>query len=850
MMDDSATQADEIESHWKLPIQGQQQLDNTLVAPPIDKRLDRRRQKQPEGTAQRDEQRFRDFAQALSDWLWEINTDYRLTWLSQEDKPSRRNPLHQYGKTLEEVIDTDANQQQWQRYCKALAQRNTFRDLEFCKQTIDGLVWYRLSGVPIYDDSGVFQGYRGVGVDITDSHTLRQQAEEANNRFRNAIEAFAGTFALYDTNDRLIAYNQEYANKHTFLGNALSQNPTFEQCLRTQLAKGLITEAQGREEEWLQERLHRFHYPQGPFELKKSNELWLQVREQRLPNGYLLALGIDITDLKKTEHALRKSEARFKDFAETAADWFWESDPDLCLSYLSERYQALTGDSPERIIGNRLLSACAERLMSPEQQTRFANALQTQQPFDGVELIYSCAGQEERYFLLSGKPYYDDDGQFLGYRGAGSNVTENKRAEIALTEERSQLAQRVKERTAELQKANEELAQAMRAKDTFLAGMSHELRTPLNAIMGLTEMLQLETQNHLSSAHQHMLKTVYSSSQHLLELINDVLDLAQVGAGEMKLALTEVSIDDVCQAAVQLIKPSADKKNLSVIPFFDPMLGKLHADERRLKQILVNLLSNAVKFTPHNGSIGLEVQGDTEMVRFIVSDTGIGISTDGMKRLFKPFVQLDSRITREYGGTGLGLSLVYHMVEMHGGSISVESAVGAGSHFIVSLPRESSSYKYHTLTSSTDHKAIYPQAVATLETTPTAAEHGLILIAEDNEENAFIFTNYLQSKGYQTIRVSNGADAITQAQQHLPNLILMDIQMPNMDGLEAIRRLRAEARFGKIPIIALTALAMPGDRERCLSAGANEYLSKPIRLQRLGEVIQAQLKPNRLVISN
>jgi CheY-like chemotaxis protein len=284
------------------------------------------------------------------------------------------------------------------------------------------------------------------------------------------------------------------------------------------------------------------------------------------------------------------------------------------------------------------------------------------------------------------------------------------------------------------------------------------------------------------------------------------------------------------------IKQTAQKKQIKVFSTFDDNVNVIRADERRLKQILVNLLSNAVKFTPEGGQVGLEVAGDEAqgVAHFTVWDTGIGIAKEEMEWLFKPFVQIDSSLSRQHEGTGLGLSLVYRLTEMHGGSVAVRSKTGAGSRFTVSLPwpeeSKGTEKQGHKRTEEVDEVPPLSRTLAPL-----------LLLAEDNEANIVTFTSYLQPGGYQIIVARNGVEAIERAREAKPNLILMDIQMPGMDGLEAIHRLRADAELATIPIIALTALAMPGDRERCLKAGANEYLSKPVSLKGLTEMIEEQL---------
>jgi PAS domain S-box-containing protein len=448
----------------------------------------------------------------------------------------------------------------------------------------------------------------------------------------------------------------------------------------------------------------------------------------------------------------------------------------------------------------------------------------------------------------------------LLYQQAQGEIAERQRAEAALEEERALLARRVAERTADLSAANAELARAARLKDEFLASMSHELRTPLNAVLGLSEALQEEVYGPLSERQHKSLRTIEESGRHLLALINDILDVSKVEAGKLELEIGPVSVESVCQASLGLIKQAAHKKRLKVSSSFDSAVEILQADQRRLKQILVNLLSNAVKFTPEGGEVGLEVVGDAEreVAHFTVWDTGIGILSEEMGRLFQPFVQLDSSLSRQYTGTGLGLALVRRLTELHGGGVSVGSEVGQGSRFTVSLPwqgpvlsraRPEPGRRVEG-SAGTVEPVAEPEPVeagtslAGAAAQRPAVERPLILLAEDNEDSIATFSDYLLAKGYRVVVARDGAEAIERVREERPELILMDIQMPGMDGLEATRHIRADAAqsVATVPIIALTALAMPGDRERCLEAGADEYLSKPVSLRELVRAIEVQLR--------
>lgn len=412
---------------------------------------------------------------------------------------------------------------------------------------------------------------------------------------------------------------------------------------------------------------------------------------------------------------------------------------------------------------------------------------------------------------------------------------------LEATYESKTLEEELQRELDERKRTEAALAQALRARDDFLANMSHELRTPLNAILGQTEILQIGIHGAVNDRQHRALKTIEESGSHLLSLINDILDLAKMEATYTELELQLVDVPTVAEAALRLIRDLAHRKNIQVHAIFNPHLPPLRADERRLKQILLNLLSNAVKFTLDGGEIGLIIQCNAEkqVMRFIVWDTGIGIEPEQQERLFLPFVQVDSSLARSYDGTGLGLALVKRIVTLHGGNVRVRSRVGKGSQFIVELPvtppvtaaRQSAPAKIDDVPLvSLPHNVL------------VSAESPLILIAEDNPLNIEVLTDVLDHEGYRTIVAHNGREAITMAQQYNPNLILMDIQMPIMDGLEAIGHLRNDMALRHTPIIALTGLAMQGDQERCLQAGADDYLSKPIGLNQLKNTLFTHLQ--------
>ena len=438
------------------------------------------------------------------------------------------------------------------------------------------------------------------------------------------------------------------------------------------------------------------------------------------------------------------------------------------------------------------------------------------------------------------------DGELVGAVVNFSDVSERRQAEMALrlahdalAQERALLTERVRERTTELDLANAELGRTARAKDEFLAAMSHELRTPLTSILGLSETMGDGLLGALSPQQAKAAFTIHENGAHLLELINDILDMSRVASGRMTLRLDQVPVNQLWDACLRLIRPPVTAKGLRLETRLDPAVQLVHGDSRRLKQMLINLLGNAVKFTPEGGTIGLDVMGEADhrQVRIRVWDTGIGIPADQLERLFKPFVQIDSRLSRQHGGTGLGLALAYGMAQLHGGTIEVGSAVGKGSHFDLILPWNPQAQKGVKVREETVTEEAGPP------TQPLAPAR--VLLAEDNADNLEMVSNYLRLLGFEVHTAQDGLEVVARARACRPDIIIMDVQMPELDGLEATRRLRADPTLRRTPIIALTALAMPGDRERCLDAGMDDYLSKPLGLSELHKSLTSWIKRTR-----
>ena len=673
----------------------------------------------------------------------------------------------------------------------------------------------------------------------------------------------------------------------------------------------------------------------------------------------------DITDLVLAEEKLRQSQMRLDLAVKGANAGLWDWHIPSAELVINSRWAEMLGYSVAEL--EPVTIQIWERLCHPDDLV--ANRRQLELHFAGESDFYEIETRmlhkngEWVWVLTSGQvTEWDSQGHPLRMNGTHINITRRKQAEQALaaSEEKYrllsiELEQRVSERTAELIAANTALEKASRLKDEFLASMSHELRTPLTGILGLAEVMQLKTYGTLNEKQLNAVKNIQNSGQHLLDLINDILDLSKIEADKLELQMEPCLVTEICQASLQLTKGMAHKKGLQVHFSAHPVSATVNADPRRLKQMLVNLLSNAVKFTPAGGAVGLEVRGsvDIDVITFTVWDTGIGIKPEDIDRLFKPFVQLDSSLSRQYSGTGLGLSLVSRLAEMHGGNVRVESTPGEGSRFIITLPwtasepppavaennlawirrclliedndlhqRQVSSFLkslgietfYYNqgsgafelasrlkpdvilldlnlpdlsgeavlrrlkgdpqmantvvvISSVTDDRSKFTGLgaagylvkpftldemraelarlkTAAAELTPAAENKpakNRVLMADDNPVILETISDFLQSNSYEVITAHDGTDLLRLAAECQPDIILADIQMPGMDGIQAIRQIRTSANpdLRKVPIIAITALAMPGDEEKILQAGANLYMSKPVSMGKLISLIPA-----------
>jgi PAS domain S-box-containing protein len=519
----------------------------------------------------------------------------------------------------------------------------------------------------------------------------------------------------------------------------------------------------------------------------------------------MYAVGVQLgTGLQRlaAESALAEAESRYRELVQSASDVVWRIDVSGAFVFVNAASQRVFGIAPDQLTGTLLADLSAPDHREEDQRT--ITRLLRGEEISSHESLQRRAPDDWVHTSTSARPIHDAAGRVTGALG----ITRDMNDEIATRQALLRAATAAEEAAA--------------ARSAFLANMSHEIRTPMSGILGLADLV---LEGELTPEQRRSVELIAASGESLLRIINDILDLSKIEVGELRIVTAPFDVLRLADSVVALYRPQGRQRGLDVrSEVADGVPRLLLGDETRIRQVLNNLVSNAVKFTDA-GSVDLVVsRAEPGTIRFTVRDTGIGIPGAALETIFEPFRQADVSTTRTYGGTGLGLSICRHLVRLMHGTLTVNSTPDRGTTFEVLLPLPAAPRRSDPLGVSTISPAKGARAATTITTTPLR-----VLVAEDNPVNQEVTAMMLRRRGHEVDIVANGREAVTAAIRTAYDAILMDLQMPQMDGIDAAQAIRALEGGHRPRILALTADAMAAERDRCLAVGMDGYLTKPIR---------------------
>jgi PAS domain S-box-containing protein len=693
----------------------------------------------------------------------------------------------------------------------ARRQRGTSEAYEITLRAADGTLRHCVNNAtPLIDASGRLVGSVGLWTDITALKQAERRLAEQSQALSLTLESLHEGVFTSGPDSRAQVWNRRLLELLDLPESLLAQRPTIDDVRRFQVERGDFAH-----DPVFGDEQRRREVPDRYRRITKEGRV-LEVEGRQAADGRLVRTYRDVTADARAAEALRLSEQRFRTMADAAPALIWQGDAEGRAEWFNQRWLDFTG----RPLAEELQRPWSDRL-HPDDLERcrslFQRAVAAAAPFE-VEYRVVCGDGREIWVADHGTTRVDAHGRFEGFTCYGWDITERKAAQQALAA------------------AKDEAERLSQAKSEFLSRMSHELRTPLNAVLGFAQLLASDTQEPLTLRQRERVQELQRGGAHLLDLINDVLDIARIEAGSLRLQLQAVDLATMAGECERLVAGLMARHEVR-LEVARGDAGRVHADPMRLKQVLVNLLSNAAKYNRPGGTARLSWAWHDGRVRVSIQDEGAGMDAAQQAQLFRAFERLGAE-NGPVEGTGIGLVLTKWLVELMGGRIGVDSRLGDGTTFWFELEA-----------AATADAAVVPPAPAAAPRPPLppappagAPPSRRVLYIEDNEVNRLLMQGMLAQRPAIDLQLAAlPEEGLAMAWSAPPALVLLDIQLPGIDGFEVLARLRADARTAAIPVVAVSANAMPADRERAARAGFDEYVTKPIELDGLLRVVDRWL---------